>query len=109
MTSGQPPAGPAPNDSFKVPRTPWGHPDLQGLWSNATTTPLERPDEHKGKAELSDHEFEQADAATAKRRNTDQAPRAGDPGTYNEFWWERGRLLKQTALIIDPGMAGCRR
>ena len=25
-----------------VPRTPWGHPDLQGIWNNSTTTPLER-------------------------------------------------------------------
>ena len=65
---------------WTAPKTPWGHPDLQGLWSNATTTPLERPDEHKGKAVLTDQEFEQAAAATAKRRNTDQAPRAGDPG-----------------------------
>ena len=24
------------------------------------------------------------------------------PGTYNEFWWERGNLLKQTAIIVDP-------
>ncbi len=87
------------------PRTPWGHPDLQGLWSNATTTPLERPDELKDKAVLSDQEFEQTAAAVANRRNTDQAPRAGDPGTYNEFWWERGGLLKQTALIVDPPTA----
>jgi hypothetical protein len=26
-----------------VPRTPWGHPDLQGRWTNLTLTPLERP------------------------------------------------------------------
>ncbi len=87
---------------WTAPKTPWGHPDLQGLWSNATTTPLERPEEHKDKPVLTDQEFEQAAAATAKRRNTDQAPRAGDPGTYNEFWWERGNLLRQTALIVDP-------
>jgi hypothetical protein len=84
------------------PRTPWGDPDLQGLWSNATTTPLERPAELSDKAELADHEFDRANTDVANRRNTDQAPRTGDPGTYNEFWWERGKLLKQTALLIDP-------
>jgi hypothetical protein len=26
----------------------------------------------------------------------------GDPGTYNQFWWEEGGLLKQTSLIVDP-------
>ncbi len=100
-------AGPAPESAaqptpWTAPRTPWGHPDLQGLWSNATTTPLERPAALKDKAVLSDEEFEQTDAAVASSRNTDQAPRTGDPGTYNEFWWERGNLLKQTALIVDP-------
>ena len=29
-------------DGSEIPRTPWGHPDLQGLWNNSTTTPLER-------------------------------------------------------------------
>jgi hypothetical protein len=101
--SGQAPARAGQRASaWTAPKTPWGHPDLQGLWSNATTTPLERSDEHKGKAVLTEEEFDQVAAATAKRRNTDQAPRAGDPGTYNEFWWERGNLLKQTSLIIDP-------
>ena len=32
----------SPSDSYSVPKTPWGHPDLQGLWNNSTTTPLER-------------------------------------------------------------------
>src|SRR6185503_5297582 len=35
-------ARPSPSDPFNVPNTPWGHPDLQGLWNNSTTTPLER-------------------------------------------------------------------
>jgi hypothetical protein len=32
----------ASSDSSSVPKSPWGHPDLQGLWNNPTTTPLER-------------------------------------------------------------------
>ena len=27
----------------ETPRTPWGHPDIQGTWTNATLTPLQRP------------------------------------------------------------------
>jgi len=34
----------AQSPAYKVPRTPDGQPDLQGFWSNATYTPLERPD-----------------------------------------------------------------
>jgi hypothetical protein len=104
----EPVAGQAANRSgvkskaWTAPRTPWGHPDLQGLWSNATTTPLERPVEFANKPFLSDEEFAAVNQRVVDRRNTDQAPRAGDPGTYNEFWWERGTLLKQTAIIIEP-------
>src|SRR4051794_27425548 len=45
-----------------VPRTPWGHPDLQGVWTNTTTTPLERPNELAGKQVLADEERAQLDA-----------------------------------------------
>ncbi len=39
-------AGPAAaqGGDYTVPRTPYGHPDLQGFWSNQTYTPLQRPD-----------------------------------------------------------------
>jgi hypothetical protein len=83
-------------------RTPWGDPDLQGLWSNATTTPLERPNDLAGKAELTDEEHLDRQQRVSEARNTDKAPAAGDPGTYNEIWWERGKLLKTTSIIIDP-------
>ena len=99
------PAAPKPSTAGSQPytsKTPWGHPDLQGVWSNATTTPLERPDNVAAKGELSDAEAEKLGREVAARRNTDNAPAAGDPGTYNEFWWERGNILKQPALIVDP-------
>jgi hypothetical protein len=85
-------------------KTPWGDPDLGGTWSNATTTPLERPAELAGKEFLTDEEVARRDTEVAQTRSTDRAPRAGDPGTYNEFWWERGRTVasKRTALITDP-------
>ena len=38
------------------PRTPWGHPDLQGLWNNSTLTPLERPEELADKEFLTEEE-----------------------------------------------------
>ena len=110
-----PPAQPAPTagqlvlKSRKAParkststHTPWGHPDLQGIWSNATTTPFERPSNLSDKEALTDEELAKLDREGAARRSTDNAPRQGDPGTYNESWWERGNLLKQTALIVDP-------
>jgi len=81
-------------------RTPDGQPDLQGLWTNSTTTPLERPAAMADQAVLTDEEVAALDAQAVGRN--DRPPRAGDPGTYNEFWWERGTRLKQTSLVVDP-------
>src|SRR4051812_14895730 len=42
-----------------VPRTPDGHPDLQGVWDFAQLTPLERPGAFAGKQTISDEEAEE--------------------------------------------------
>jgi hypothetical protein len=84
------------------PRTAWGHPDLQGQWTNTTTTPLERPDEFKGKDVLTAEELAEQNKIVAERLSFDRAPRAGNTGTYNEFWIERGSLSKRTSLVIEP-------
>jgi hypothetical protein len=88
----------------RAPRTPWGHPDLQGIWNNSTTTPLERPVDLGTKAFLTEAEAAARDREVSALRSTDQEPRAGDPGTYNELWWERGRTAvnRQTSIIVDP-------
>src|SRR5690349_7470015 len=73
------------NRNYKAPRTGWGEPDLQGVWSYATTTPLSKPDSAGDRTVLTDQEVEElAERAAAQQ---DAAPRAGDPGTYNNFWW----------------------
>ena len=99
-----PAAGQPGGGDWTAPRTPWGDPDLQGLWNNATTTPLQRPAELGRKAFLTDAEVAERDQAVGAARNTDRQPRPGDPGTYNEFWWERGRTVanNRTSLIFDP-------
>jgi hypothetical protein len=88
------------NGHGKVPRTPWGHPDLQGAWTNATTTPLERPAQFAGKERLTDEERQALDARAAQ--GADRKPRAGDTGAYNSFWLDNGTALNQTSLIVDP-------
>ena len=81
-------------------RTAWGDPDLQGVWNNSTTTPLERPGSLAGKQELTDQEAAELDELAAQR--ADAPPRPGDTGTYNDLWFDRGKSLKQTSLIVDP-------
>jgi hypothetical protein len=83
-------------------RTPWGDPDLQGIWSNTTTTPLERPATFGDKAVLSDQERAELAPKIAEQLNVDKQVRPGGVVPYNEFWFERGTLSNQTALVVDP-------
>ena len=86
-----------------APRTPWGDPDLQGLWTNSTTTPLERPDAVEAGAVLSDEERAARDAAgDVAREQRGIEPGTGETGSYNNFWLERGGLMSRTSLIVDP-------
>jgi hypothetical protein len=88
-----------------VTRTPWGHPDFQGTWTNATLTPLQRP------AELGEKEFytpiELAEFAEQRRAatNADRPLRPGDVGSYNDVFFERGSSgvrTGRTSLVIEP-------
>ena len=99
-------------------RTPDGKPNLAGIYSFSTITPLQRPDALAGKTTLNDEEASAFEASENKRLNRDlfdpekgqpsagYAPRAqGGVLSYNEFWYERGSRLtgdKRTSLIVDP-------
>jgi hypothetical protein len=85
-----------------VPRTPWGQPDLQGVWTNSTTTPLERPADLADKAVLTDEERRLRDAKVASQVSFDRVGALPGVGAYNEFWMERGALNHRTSLVIDP-------
>jgi hypothetical protein len=93
--------------TWTVPRTPDGHPDLQGIWNNATLTPMERPSQYAGKATLSEQEA--AEFEKAELRNVDADRRDGSTvadvnRAYNEFWRDRGKITpdRRTSLIVDP-------
>ena len=92
--------------TWTQPRTPDGQPDLQGIWSNATTTPLERPNGLAGKDVLNDEETAELQKETSENRNTDHRRGIGTEAdvasAYNEVWWDRGPVLNRTSLIIDP-------
>jgi len=85
---------------YKTPRTPWGDPDLQGLWSNQTSTPLERPDALRDKETVTQQEAERREEEA--RQSADLPPRAGDPGTYNAVWRDPGKAMTRTSLVVDP-------
>jgi hypothetical protein len=92
---------------WTVPRTPDGQPDLQGIWNNATLTPMERPAQYAGKATLTAQEAEAFEKEELGNVNADR--RDGSSVTdvnraYNEFWRDRGKITpdRRTSLIIDP-------
>lgn len=85
------------------PRTPDGQPDLQGFWTNATTTPLERPSEFAGKQVLSEREA--AEFQERVLRPSGEGPPGLQAGSsIDEFWFERGNVVsgRRSSLIVDP-------
>jgi hypothetical protein len=92
--------GAAAGSSYKVPKTAWGHPDLQGIWSYASLTPLERP------AALGDRAFYTPEEAATRNHEVtqDRPPAKGDVGAYNALWFDRGTVSPdlRTSLIVDP-------
>ena len=90
----------AVTDRSTAPRTSWGDPDLQGVWSYASLTRLERP------VELADREFFTPEEAAERNAATsvDRPPRPGDTGNYNRLWFDQGKIDPnlRTSLIVDP-------
>ena len=100
-----------------IPRTADGKPDLQGIWSNATQTPLERPAEFGNVGFLTLDQKETQEASWRQVINNRaqpsdperEAPTAGrSVGGYNNFWVDRGTDVIEingeyrTSIIVDP-------
>ena len=107
--SAQTPASkPGEAKAYQAPRTPEGQPNLQGVWTNATITPLERPANLGDKAFFTAEEAKQFevtafDAINSERRDGGNEVDVGR--SYNEFWRDRGRSVvasRRTSLIYDP-------
>ena len=90
------------------PRTPWGDPDLQGVWHSSGVTPMERPDEYQGRATLTDEETSQLRTQAAERNEQlllaerRRSVAGANVGTYNTFWFERGAPTNRTSMLVDP-------
>ena len=93
--------------AFVPPKTPWGEPDLQGLYSNKTITPLERPAQFANAAELTEEQIAELEGRAASRsvdNGRSKGTEADVSNAYNEFWWDRGKKVttKRSSLVIDP-------
>ena len=95
----------APGTAVDAPITAWGDPDLQGIWVGSTLTPMERPAEFEGKEFLSEEEIAGREEAARARQFQERATTAGDTGTYNAIWFDRGTAWvpsRRTSLIVEP-------
>jgi hypothetical protein len=82
-------------------------PDLQGIWTNATVTPLERPKQFEGKEFITKAdaaEFEKQAVYDANGDRRDGGAEADVGRAYNEFWRDRGKVVStmRSSLITDP-------
>lgn len=92
--------------SSHLPRTADGRPDLHGVWTNATITPLERPRQLRDRAFLTEAEVIALEQQAARARaSADENIKRGDIGSYNQFWFDSGEKIlptRQTSLVVDP-------
>jgi hypothetical protein len=99
---------PAQSKTSRPLRTPDGHPDLEGIWSFATITPMERPANLAGKEYFTEQEAVEYEKQARERNDKDRRPanaQADVGAAYNDFWWDPGTKVvktRRTSLVIDP-------
>ena len=104
-----------PGSAYTAPKTFFGHPNLQGIWTNATITTLERPDEFEELVLTAEQAAQQEGKRKEFYENYDepekvdgQLKESNDPGGYNTFWMDEGTQLAvvdgqfRSSIIVHP-------
>ncbi|MGM0633671.1 MAG: hypothetical protein ACQETO_10945 [Pseudomonadota bacterium] len=107
------------DDDWEVPRTIHGQPDLQGVWANNSSTPLQRPEVFGNRATLTDEEYARLQDEAQRIQSGDGDALFGDgflnavitgevesydpaTGNYDQNWMVDRNLENRTSLIVDP-------
>lgn len=113
------PAATAAQQDRETPRTPDGQPDLQGVWTNSSQTPLVRPEEFGDKGFLTREEAQDVEQGWRDRYNLLAQPIDPELGPptggnadfgYNSFWWNprddaieiNGEYRTSIIVVDDP-------
>jgi len=83
-------------------------PDFQGIWTNATITPLERPRELANKEFFTEKEVAEYEKRVLEESNKDRRDGSAEADVgraYNDSWWDRGTKVvptRRTSIVVDP-------
>jgi len=87
-------------------KTPWGEPDLQGIWTDETTTPLQRPARYANQAVFTEAERAELDRVRSevlgRERRAERGTERDVSGSYNNVFVSFKRTGARTSLIVDP-------
>jgi hypothetical protein len=100
-TAAQTPAPAAP-----VLKTPWGEPDLQGIWTDETETPFQRSPKYANQEFFTAQQRAELDLVRSALGGRDARGERGSEadvaGAYNSVWGGRKRTGTRTSMIVDP-------
>jgi len=98
-------AAKAPGDAAAL-KTPWGEPDLQGIWTDETDTPLQRPANFANQEFFTEEQRAELDKARSAMLGRDRRLQRGSEsdvsGAYNTEFLSVKRVGARTSLVVDP-------
>jgi hypothetical protein len=87
-------------------KTPWGEPDLQGIWTDETATPLQRPARFANQEFFTDEQRAELDqmrsGALGRDKRGDRGSELDVAGAYNAEFNSVKRTGKRTSMVVDP-------
>src|ERR1700756_194699 len=87
-------------------KTPWGEPDLQGIWTDESDTPLQRSPKYANQEFFTEAQRAELDKQRAALLGRDKRVERGTEldvaGAYNSVFMSMKRTGARTSLIVDP-------
>jgi len=90
-----------------VPKTSWGEPDLQGIWTDETDTPLQRSPRYANQEFFTEAQREELDkersALLGRDKRVERGTELDVAGAYSAVFMSMKRTGARTSMIVDPG------